>query len=73
MFDDSCYTPECLSIGKTFVGIIELNRTNNPITCNCTLIEKMIKPIPPPIEPPPPTVQINNYIFILLIILILLI
>jgi hypothetical protein len=76
MFDDSCYTPVCLSIGKTFIGIIELNRSNNPITCNCTLVERITPRqilTPAPQQPKPiQIVQNNQYIAIILIIIIIL-
>jgi hypothetical protein len=46
LYDISCYTDICKSIGKTNVGIINFNYTNNPITCNCTILNPINEPFP---------------------------
>lgn len=41
IYGESCYTPECLSIGVSHIGLIEFNTSNIPISCNCTLIDEL--------------------------------
>lgn len=67
-FDISCYTPQCLSIGNTSIGIIDLNYTNNPITCNCTVLGNMTNSIQPEIIKPIVKPDIKQKQFALIII-----
>jgi len=46
LYDISCYTNECLSIGKTHIGNIIFNTSNIPPTCNCTILSKIDIPFP---------------------------
>ena len=42
IYDLSCFTPECLSIGKTAIGQIIFDNNTDPIKCNCIIFSNEI-------------------------------